>query len=370
MTHHSAWPTPSQKLLLRAALSEGDPATAWGEWRRSGGQIDDLDRDAQRVLPQLYRNLVDAGCDDPDRERLKGIYRHEWSSNQILFNAAGPALRALHDAGIEAMVLKGGAVAGLYPDGLGTRPMRDIDILLRREAVDAGLRILASHGVATEDARRLARARRARHAYSLTGPTGFDLDLHWEALAKVGSDVALWRSARPGLLGGAPVLVPAPADQLLQACVHGTGFTPAPMRWIIDAMLILRASADDLDWEYLLAAAHDHGASRNLARALSVLVEDFDAAIPADVFTRLALTPASTIERLESRVSSSSRRPPGASHVVELDRYLGLRRRAGERPSLGGYLDHLADAMNLDDRRAVFAYEAHRMRRVTAALSR
>jgi hypothetical protein len=202
------------------------------------------------------------------------------------------------------------------------------------------------------------------------GADGFDLDLHWEALSKVGSDAALWRSAQPGLLGGAPVLVPAPADQLLQACVHGTGFTPAPMRWITDAMLILRASADDLDWEYLLSAARDHGASRNLARALSVLVEDFDAAIPADVLTRLARTPASTIERLESRVCSSSRRPPGASHVAELDRYLGLRRRAGERPSLGGYVDHLADAMNLDDRRAVFAYQARRIGRVTGVLSR
>jgi hypothetical protein len=360
-----AWPTSSQQLLLRAALSEGDPAAAWDQWRRSGGQIDDLDRDAQRVLPQLYRNLVAAGCEDPDRERLKGIYRHSWSSNQILFNAVGPVLHAFRDAGIEAMVLKGGAVAGLYPDGLGTRPMRDIDILLRREAVDDGLVVLAEHGITAPDPSGLVRARRAKHSESLSGPNGFDLDLHWEALFKVGSDSSLWRSARPGVLGDAPVLVPGLADQLLHACVHGTGFTPAPMRWITDAMLILRASDGELDWEHLIAAAREHHASRNLHRALSVLVTDFDAVIPREALSRLARIPVSPIERLESRVCSWSRRPPGVAHVEELDRYLGVCRRDGNGASLGGYVDHLADAMNVDNRRAVFTYHARRIASLT-----
>jgi hypothetical protein len=345
---------------------------AWRQWRRSGGEIGALDADARRVLPQLYCNLVAAGCDDPDRERLKDIYRHAWSSNQILFNAAGPILGALHEAGIDTMILKGAAVAGLYPNGIGTRPMRDIDILLRREAVDEGLRVLSQHGIAAADPRGLARARRSKHAVSLKGPDKRDLDfdLHWEALFKVGSDEALWRSARPGVLGGAPVLVPGPADLLLHACIHGTGFEPAPMRWITDAMLIMRASAGGLDWEHLLTAAREHRASRNLARALSVLVADFDAGVPREVLARLARTPASPIEWMESRVCSWSRRPPGAAHVQELDRYIGLRRRAGAAPTLGGYLDHLADAMNLDGRNAVLAYGARRVSRLMTGRAR
>ncbi|MGA2009582.1 MAG: nucleotidyltransferase family protein [Solirubrobacteraceae bacterium] len=369
MTNGNPWPTPSQKLLLRAALSDGDVTAAWREWRRRGGDIGELDPDEQRVLPQLYRNLMAAGCDDPDRERLKGIYRHAWYHNQLLVHDAGSVLVALREAGIEAMVLKGAAVAALYPDGLGTRPMHEIDILLRPEAIDDGVRLLSRHGVGAEP-RALARARRAKHAAALKGPDGLELDLHWEALWKVGSDAALWRAARPGLLGDAPVLVPGPADQLLHACLHGTGFTPAPMRWITDAMLVLRAAAGGLDWDHVVRAARDHRACRTVARALALLADDFGADVPPESLRQLARSPASPIERIESLVCASRWRPPGASHVAELDRYLGLRRRAGAPASFGGYIDHLADAMDLDGRGAVVAYGARRLRAMPAGRRR
>src|SRR4051812_37038860 len=92
-----------ERLLLRAALLDGDAALdAWERAKRLPRHIDDA---PYRPLPLLYRNLSALGVDDPDMERLKGVYRHCWSSNQRLLAEARHAQDALGAAGGETLVL-------------------------------------------------------------------------------------------------------------------------------------------------------------------------------------------------------------------------------------------------------------------------
>lgn len=371
MSRPGPWPTPAQILLLQAALGEPDAAlAAWREWRRQGGVIDDLDEGCQRILPQVYRNLAAGDWVDPDRERLKGVYRRVWCENQLLFHGARPALGGLVEAGIETMVIKGAALAGLYPGGLGTRPMRDIDVLVPADTVDAALSVLACHGVVAADGRQLAGRRSTQHSAALHGPHGIQIDLHWEALAKVGDDTALWAAAGQGEVAGIPVLVPSPADQLLHACVHGTGCGPAPMRWMTDAMLVLRASGDVLEWDHLVDTAVDHHATRNLARALRRLVCDLAANVPEAVLRRLGAAPASVIERAESAVNAARRRPLGASYLSALERYVDVRRRTALPASVLGFVDHLAETLNVDGRTAVLRHVIERFATESSAAGR
>ena len=112
-------------LLLKAALSDGDEArVAWREASRRIGSITQLKEETYRLLPLLYRNLSEQGVDGPGLEQLKGVYRHSWYANHMLFHEAGVVLGSLEQAGVDTMVLKGGCrVAALLrrarhpPDG-------------------------------------------------------------------------------------------------------------------------------------------------------------------------------------------------------------------------------------------------------------
>ena len=92
--------------MLRAAVLRGPQATeAWREWRQQCS-VRDADSGSYRLLPQVYRNLLAAEADDPDLERVKGVYRHAWSSNQLLCHRSAE-WRHFRRRGSETMLLKG-----------------------------------------------------------------------------------------------------------------------------------------------------------------------------------------------------------------------------------------------------------------------
>src|SRR6266567_7444996 len=88
------WPTRNQELILRAALLKGDEAIdAWKEWRQTTN-IDVLDFGSHRMIPQLYRNLMDQDVQDPLMERFKGVYRYYLYKNETLLHKASHVLTA------------------------------------------------------------------------------------------------------------------------------------------------------------------------------------------------------------------------------------------------------------------------------------
>ena len=127
-------PTPAQKLLLRAALSEGPEAVAaWEQWEREVG-LDHPDGGSFRLLPLVYGNLSAQGYEGAQSSTLKGVHRQAWSRNQVLFHQVRPLLEEIHAAGTPILLLKGAALAfQVYPDA-GCRPMRDVDVLVPASA--------------------------------------------------------------------------------------------------------------------------------------------------------------------------------------------------------------------------------------------
>src|SRR5947207_6928619 len=110
-------PADLEQLLLRAALLDGDAALdAWESARALPRHIDDA---PYRVLPQLYRNLSALGVEDPEMVRLKGVYRHCWTSNQTRLAAAQRALDALRGARLEALPLVGTQEVAVPVERLG-----------------------------------------------------------------------------------------------------------------------------------------------------------------------------------------------------------------------------------------------------------
>jgi hypothetical protein len=137
----SFWPSKHQELLLKAALL--DPEEAIPAWRsaRATLDIDRLEPGSYSLMPLVYRSLRAANVDEPLMPRLKGIYRHTWSKNQLLGEDAAAALAALARAGVDALAIGGLSRLRFYPE-LGLRTMTECEVLCRPDDVERALRAL------------------------------------------------------------------------------------------------------------------------------------------------------------------------------------------------------------------------------------
>lgn len=305
----SCWPTGEQELLLRASLLQGYEAVdAWHQWR-AGADIDRLDPGSFRLLPLLYRNLHTHQVEDPWMGKIKGIYRATWYRNQMRFRTAADLLRALHDAGIQTMILKGAALALLYYKDLGLRPMDDWDALVPTQWAPRAIDLLIELGWTPVQRRREAFTEAyfsVLHAHLFRDSTGHSLDLHWHALADgchANADDDFWQGAVPAKIHDVPTCALNPADELFHTCVHGARWTHVPpFRWLADAMVIIQAAHPEIDWERLAAQARERRLVLPVRDTLEYLRDRLDAPIPQAVLESLRQSPVSRAEQAEYRL--------------------------------------------------------------------
>jgi len=293
------WPTTLQEHLLRAALLHGSEArAAWSAWE-SSGTFPHVDEGSVRLLPLVYRNIVEQGISSPLLDELKGIHQRSWYKNQVLFRELALVLSALHSAGVLTVVLKGVPLAlGCYPDE-ASRPMADVDVLVRPTDTGVAARVLGGAGWRPSPEPPTWPAE-PRNAWTFFDREGRELDLHWRVF-RVGyaSDDELWEAAEPLDVRGVRTLALCPTDQLLHIIAHGLVWNPVPsVRWVADAALLLRATSQAIDWDRLLAQAGARRLGPTLERGLAYLSERMQAAVPPDVLMRLRATPLSRRERL------------------------------------------------------------------------
>lgn len=288
-------PTRPQYDLLLAALQTDreEVLAALARWKESV-HFDDIEVGTLRMLPLLYRNLQQLAIDDPVMPRLKGIYRQVWFRNQLILRQGGAALRSLREAGIQALLIKGAALVATVYDDVALRPMEDFDVVVPRADFRRAAELLMSLGWRMDPRPDDLEPHLAfHHAISLKREEGGgELDLHWATTYgtfEAAGESEFWEKSRPGTLGGEPVRILAPPDQLLQVCVHATqrNFDVAPIRWIADAKFILDRAGDSFDWNRLVELARLRSLSLPQLRCLVILRDGFAREIPAGVLESL-----------------------------------------------------------------------------------
>jgi len=200
-------------------------------------------------------------------------------------------------------VLKGAAAASLHYHDSGVRPMGDIDLMVPLQ--------LAAHAVAHLEKSGWRSQRRQvkdliRYQHSVTlEKDGAAVDLHWQVFREcIEGDASegFWGRAVPLEFLGARCRALAPGDALLHTIVHGMRWREEPtVRWIPDALAILRSSGDAIDWHALLEEARSRQLLLRFVRGLDYLRRTFGASVPEEAWEMLQGTPASPLERLEYR---------------------------------------------------------------------
>lgn len=232
---------PEETALLRAAAQRDriEAESAWATYRGLVAEGSETLR-ARRLLPAVARHLAALGS--PRDPYLVRAYAESFGANARLLRAAGHALRALHEADIPAIVLKGTALLLIHYRDKGARPMSDVDILVPEARVTAALDVLEAAGWRGDPGR--AWLRTEMHAGVLTDAAGASLDLHRHALYEARypeADQTFFQASTPVEAGGAPARAMAADDQLIHTLVHGLRWSIAPSSiWILDAITIVR----------------------------------------------------------------------------------------------------------------------------------
>jgi hypothetical protein len=210
-----------------------------GAWRPVPPTLELTSEELAAITPLLvrsgsgalawYRLRNSPYADTPAGRSLHQAYRRHAIDAEIHRRRAVDVLTRLAAAGVETLVVKGWAIARLYPE-IGLRQYADLDLIVRPSQMNAGVACLAKspfpcHTVDLHDgARSLDRL-------------DFD-ELDSRALTVP--------------IGERTVRVPAPEDHLRILAIHALRHGMIRPLWLSDLALALECRPADFDWQRCL----------------------------------------------------------------------------------------------------------------------
>lgn len=288
--------TPEERLLLQVARLDPDPAVLENllggpmDWQRVLA-----DARSFGVMPLLHHHLhARAGLPGAVRQDLAGFYQRQSLQSLRLFTVLGRVGRALDQAGVPFLLLKGAILAPwLYGDP-ALRPMTDLDLLIRPEHRQEAQQALAGLGFQAkgEEAGHYNGQADQEVEWALGHPPPLYLDrvcrleLHVAVLQRGGADDgrmlrAVW--AAPARLPEGTTLALDHQVLFLAGHLHKhvrlDGW--ANLYWLSDLHELLRREGANLDGARLTALAAQVGEARALREVFGWLREGWGSPIPA-----------------------------------------------------------------------------------------
>jgi len=212
------------------------------------------------------------------------------ASQIVLFDRFEKLVPLLHEAGVEFLVHKGGALSPCVYDRLEDRPMVDIDIVFRPSAWATVRDVLLEAGY-----RLPADARQAfwlENYFNLPvvspGEPPCSFDLHWsltqEGRYSIDLEDLFSRSVEYHL-GGLTLRRLSNEDLLLSLFLHLTfHYFEARMLWLLDMRRVVERLG--IDWDSLLERASSWGLSTVVAFNVAFLDKVLPGTVPAEVSAR------------------------------------------------------------------------------------
>lgn len=306
------WPASSQIPLLKAAfLSDAQSLSAFQQWKSQISMDDHPDLGSFRLLPQLYRNLSGQGVKDPLMMRLKGVGRQGWLKNQQFFDSAAQLFQHLHQANIKAMLLYGPAIALKYSPDYRLESTAILPVLVPAHQAGAAAECLRRHGWNSETGLQPSSIKphlNQAYMHNFDDSLGRRIQLHWHLLPECCSlkaDDDFWAGAIETQIRDTPVYVLNPTDQLFHICAQDTVVSTTLFLRAIDAMFVLQAAQDEINWERLIAQAKKRRLVVPVMKALGFLRQNLGEVIPPEILTQLQTLPIARWESLEYQSKNS-----------------------------------------------------------------
>jgi len=322
----SCWPTVEHEFLLKACLLKGnDAVNAWETWK---DRVDftEIDPASRNLLPLLWKNLVEHKIDDPLMQYMKGFYKLTWYKNTTLIKHVSSLVNTFNDLGIETVLLKGLALMALYYKDSGVRPMGDADILVRSENISMAMVTVIKNGwKKTQKLPMLSDFQidtNQSHGLSIINKDNISIDLHWHLLHErctKKNDELFWPEVNKFQYQGIQSNSLCPTDQLFHIMIHGLQWSETrPIRWITDAVMILRDPDTAIDWHRFIWLSEKSGLNYQIKHALSYLNQLLPQSIPTSTIETIEAIPVRDDEKREYRHKTNGLRRKPFHHLIDL----------------------------------------------------
>jgi hypothetical protein len=279
------------QLLVYCARVDVSPALAGEIISLTQGNLDweYLEKLAisHNVLPLLYRTLQNC-CPEqipaPTLSRLKKKFQQNTWKNLFLTRELIQVLSACLAQGIQAVPIKGPALAVDVYQNLALRQFQDLDILLREADVHKARDLLIKQGYQGQTAIEL---NSHWEHHMARGDVHLELQWrmpsHWQIMSNRSAfpydAERVWQNLREVTLADTPVSHLSREDLLLLLCLHGNRHGWERLSWICDVAETARVHAD-MDWQRLMLYADEIGSQRIVLLGLTLAHILLDAPLP------------------------------------------------------------------------------------------
>lgn len=207
-----------------------------------------------RVAPQVHRALTEAGVSLPPDKAARLAQMAGLAARRSL-NLAKESLflqSVFDQSGLDAIFVKGTALALLMHRDVGMKDSWDIDLLVRPDQVDAACDLLIAEGYILNYPTDLAPAafKRfldvAKECVFFHPARNIYLELHWKLVDNphelAGLDL---RQTQSVALGSGTLRTLADPELFAYLCVHGTRHSWSRLKWIADVAAFLKGRSGD-----------------------------------------------------------------------------------------------------------------------------
>lgn len=213
-------------------------------------------------------------------------------------------LRALHEAAIPVIVLKGAFLGPVVYGNIVLREMNDLDLMVPREELRAATNLMLSRGFqgAHEFSVEID-ARSSHHATPLIIRGLAGLELHWNITPPLDATAiapqSLWRDAQPTVIEGVHALRLSPQDLLLHLAFHASYLHQFEfgLRPCCDIAATIARFNGDLDWESIARCAENRKWSAGCAAAFRLARDLVGANVPDEFVRPVDAAPAIAVAR-------------------------------------------------------------------------
>jgi hypothetical protein len=321
---------------LCLVLTDSESQVPWATFTAEDWRLFAHMAQAEGVAPLVYWTFRTHGrpvcvqrtgrpdhCPITVHRSLATAYYQSLAHNILLTQELGCILRALDQAGIPVILLKGTALAAtLYPH-LALRPMSDLDLLVPRQHLEAATGVVQSLGYQeTHPEPTPGWNGWLNHHQHLRqkNPPGLAVELHWNLVAgdadwRSPSLDWFWEQAAPFSVNSDPypacqrVFVLMPTAHLLYLSAHLAlqhGMARAQLLWFYDIHRLVSHWGDRLDWEELRERAEALRWASALTAALLGTRERFCTLLPEGFLDTLRASGDPRSWRLVQRKANAS----------------------------------------------------------------
>jgi putative nucleotidyltransferase-like protein len=202
--------------------------------------------------------------------------------------------KALRDAGVAALPVKGVVLAETLYGSLGLRPTADLDVLVPPRDLPAARAVLRSLGYTHRTEPTFTELHHPYHDpqyFRRIAGADICLELHWALWAARYFHLSvdtLWERSVVRRLRDTELHLLSPEDTLLHLAIHRSR-SALRLRFLCDIAELLRLHGAALDWDYILRQASAAGARTALYYALAIPAELLDAPLPPEILPRLGV---------------------------------------------------------------------------------